>query len=130
MESIENIKAAGLKLTPQRIAVYKSMIKLRHARLEAIVEDLKTDHDNLTLSTVYRVLDSFCDAGLLSLVCHPETGECYYDITVRNHHHLFNGNEIVDYNDEELTEMIREYIKKKRPELNDIEKIQVQITIT
>ena len=129
MESIENIRAAGLKLTPQRIAVYKSMMKLRHAKLEAIVEDLKSDCDKLTLSTVYRVLDSFCKAGVLSLVCHPESGECYYDITVQHHHHLFNGSKILDYEDNELTRMVLEHIHKKRPELSDIENIQVHITI-
>lgn len=129
MENIENIKAAGLKLTPQRIAVYKSMMKLRHAKLETIVEDLKHEHDSLTLSTVYRVLNSFCASGLLSMVCHPDTGDCYYDINVKDHHHLFNGSSIIDYNDEELTAMVREYIQEKRPDINDIEKIQVQITI-
>ncbi|MCF0209430.1 MAG: transcriptional repressor [Bacteroidaceae bacterium] len=129
MEDIENIKAAGLKMTPQRIAVYRTMMTLRHAKLEQIVESLKAEYSNLTLSTVYRVLESFCKAGVLSLVCHPETGECYYDITVKNHHHLFNGSEIVDYRDEELTSLVREFIQTKRPDLKDIEKIQVQITI-
>ena len=129
MESIENIKEAGLKLTPQRIAVYKSMMKLRHAKLDEIVDDLKREYDNLTLSTVYRVLDSFCAAGLLSLVSHPDTGECYYDITAHNHHHVFDGNKIMDYNDDDLTRLVREYIKEKHPEIYDIEKIQVQITL-
>ena len=129
MESIENIKAAGLKLTPQRKAVYEVMMKLRHAKLEEIVESLKAEYDNRTLSTVYRVLESFCRAGLLSLISHPETGDCYYDITVKSHHHVFDGNEIVDYKDDELTQLVRKYISEKRPDLKGIDKIQVQITI-
>ncbi|MCF0173378.1 MAG: transcriptional repressor [Bacteroidales bacterium] len=129
MESFDIIKAAGLKLTPQRKAVYKSMMKLRHARLEEIVEDLKQEYDNLTLSTVYRVLDSFCKAGLLSLVCRPDTGECYYDITTEGHHHLFDRGSIVDYCDDNLTRLVQEYIRENRPDIRDIEKIQVQITI-
>ena len=128
MESIENIKNAGLKLTPQRIAVYRAMIALRHAQLEAIVKYLNERHGRITLSTVYRVLESFCKAGVLSLVCHPDTGECYYDITAANHHHVFSGEHIEDYNDEQLTQLVREYIKANRPEIKDIEKIQVLIT--
>ena len=56
MESIENIKKAGLKLTPQRTAVYKTMMKLGHARLEEIVAHLHAEDETMTLSTVYRVL--------------------------------------------------------------------------
>ena len=108
MESLENIKLAGLKLTPQRIAVYKAMMTLRHAKLEAIVAHLSADGNTMTLSTIYRILESFCKNGLLSLVCHPETGECYYDITVKEHHHVFDGAKIVDYDDNELTKLVHE----------------------
>ena len=66
---------------------------------------------------------------MLALVCHPDTGECYYDITVDDHHHFFDGEKITDYNEQDLTRMVREYLKTKRPELGDIEKIQVQITV-
>ena len=129
MESIENIKEVGLKMTPQRIAVYQAMIDLRHTQLDTIVAYLNERHTTMTLSTVYRVLESFCKAGLIGLVCHPETGECYYDITAREHHHVFDGDVIEDYNDLELTEIVKTYIAKKRPDLKDIEKVQVQITI-
>ena len=128
MESIDNIRNAGLKLTPQRIAVYSAMISLRHARLEAIVKYLNEHYGRITLSTVYRVLESFCEAGLLSLVCRPDTCECYYYITASDHHHLFSGDTISDYQDEELTQLVLGYIKSKRPDIQDIEKIQVLIT--
>ena len=129
MEGIEKIKNAGLKLTPQRIAVYNVMEKLKHAQLETIVFHLKSQDTTLTLSTVYRILESFCNAGVLSQVCHPETGESYYDITVEEHHHIFKGENILDFDDKELTQIVKDYVKTKRPDLHDIEKIQVQITI-
>ncbi|MCF0202956.1 MAG: transcriptional repressor [Bacteroidaceae bacterium] len=130
MYSVENIKKAGLKLTPQRQAVYEAMMALRHARLEEIVAYMKGHHNAMTLSTVYRVLESFCSVGLLTLVCHPETGDCYYDITTKEHHHVFNGTNIVDLCDDELSEMVREYISAKRPEIKDIDRIQIQITMS
>ena len=129
MESIDNIRQAGMKLTPQRTAVYKAMMALRPARLETIVDHLKNYYDNCTLSTVYRILESFCDAGLLSVVCHPDTGDCYYDITVSDHHHVFSEGNIIDLKDDELTQLVKDYIRAKRPEISGIEKIQVHISL-
>ena len=84
---------------------------------------------SITISTIYRILDSFCKANLLSLVFHPEVGKSYYDITVTEHHHIFEGESILDYMDEGLTELIRQYLKEKNFASVDISRIQVQITI-
>ena len=107
METVNKIRDAGLKVTPQRKNVYEVMM----------------------LSTIYRILDSFCKAGILSLVCHPGTGKCYYDICVTEHHHLFYGAEVTDYMAPELTGMIREYLLRRNFDPREIEKIQVQITL-
>lgn len=71
MEGTDKIREAGLKLTPQRKAVYEAMTELRHAPIEEIISCVQSKDKEITLSTVYRILDSFCKAGLLSLVCHP-----------------------------------------------------------
>ena len=129
METINRIREAGLKLTPQRKAVYEAMIELRHAPIETIISFVQSKDKEITLSTVYRILESFCKANLLSLVCHPETGKCYYDITVNEHHHMFDGPQIMDYDDPELTQLIRQYLADKQLDSTDIDKIQVQITL-
>ena len=129
METTDKIREVGLKLTPQRKAVYEAMMELRHAPIESIISCVQSKDKEITLSTVYRILDSFCKTGLLSLVCHPETGKCYYDITVHNHHHLFNGQQIIDYEDPELTRLIQQYLGKKNLASADIGKIQVQIIL-
>lgn len=129
MESTDKIRKAGLKLTPQRKAVYEAMTELRHATLESIISYVQSKDEGITLSTIYRILDSFCNAGVLSLVCHPETGKCYYDITVHEHHHLFDGQQIVDYEDPDLTLLVRQYLEKKNLSSTDIDKIQVQIIL-
>lgn len=129
METTDKIREAGLKLTPQRKVVYEAMMELRHAPIESIIACVQSKDEGMTLSTVYRVLDSFCKANLLSLVCHPETGKCYYDITVREHHHMFDGEQIVDYEDKELTRLIQQYLEAHNIALADIDKIQVQITL-
>lgn len=129
MKTTDRIREAGLKLTPQRRAVYEAMMELRHAPIEAIIACVQAKDKEITLSTVYRILDSFCKANLLSLVCHPETGKCHYDITVREHHHLFDGEKIVDYEDTELTRLIQQYLERHNITAADIDKIQVQITL-
>ncbi len=129
MEAIDKIREAGLKLTPQRKAVYEAMMELRHAPIEAIISCVQSKDKEITLSTVYRILDSFYKAGLLSQVYHPQTNKCYYDITVHSHHHLFYGQQIVDYENPELTQLIQQHLEKKNLVSADIEKIQVQITV-
>ncbi len=128
MESIENIKHAGLKLTPQRRMIYEAMMQLRHATLDDIEEYLKGKGTDMTTSTVYRVLDSFCRANLLSLFFHPETGKGYYDITTSEHHHIFSSNQVSDFEAPGLSEVVRDYLRQQHIPEEDIDKVQVQIT--
>ena len=60
MEGTDKIREAGLKLTPQRKAVYEAMTELRHAPIEEIISSVQSKDKEITLSTVYRILDSFC----------------------------------------------------------------------
>lgn len=129
METVNKIRDTGLKVTPQRKSVYEVMMRLRHATMDEIIAGVQKKDSSMTLSTIYRILDTFCKAGLLSLVCHPGTGKCYYDICVTEHHHVFDGREIMDYIDPELTGMIRDYLQHRHFALGEIEKIQVQITL-
>lgn len=126
---LNRIKEAGLKMTPQRKAVYEAMMELRHATIDDIIERVQSKNKEVTVSTIYRILDSFCAANILSFIYHPDTGKCYYDITVDEHHHLFNGKSITDYDDPELSRLIREYLKNRNFTPEEIAKIQVQVTL-
>lgn len=128
-DGLKRIKEAGLKLTPQRREVYEAMMQLRHATVEDIIERVQSRNKEVTVSTIYRILDSFCSANILSFIYHPDTGKCYYDITVAEHHHLFEGMTIEDYADSELSRLIREYLERKNFSVEEIGKIQVQVTL-
>lgn len=128
-EGLKRIRDAGLKLTPQRREVYEAMMQLRHATVEDIIELVQSHNKEVTVSTIYRILDSFCAANILSFIYHPETGKCYYDITVAEHHHLFDGTSIEDYADKELSQLIREYLERRNFSAEEIGKIQVQVTL-
>ena len=86
MESTEIIKNAGLKITPQRKVVYEVMMELRHAAIDEIIKCVQSKDNEITISTIYRILDSFCKANLLSFVFHHEVGKSYYDPKIRNYH--------------------------------------------
>ena len=128
-DGLKRIKEAGLKLTPQRREVYEAMMQLRHATVEDIIERVQSRNKEVTVSTIYRILDSFCSANILSFIYHPDTGKCYYDITVAEHHHLFDGTTIDDFADSELSCLIREYLERKNFSVEEIGKIQVQVTL-
>ena len=120
------IKTAGLKVTPQRRTVYEVMQELQHASVDTVIEKVRERNPDITVSTIYRILDSFCRAKVLSSV---GDGKQYFDITVGNHHHLFDGQKIADYDDPELTRLIYRYLAGKLPGDTNIDKIQVQIII-
>ena len=129
METIDNIKLAGLRITPQRKAVYEAMMELRHASIDEIIKKVQSKDGEMTVSTIYRILNSFCTANLLSNIFNPDAGKSYYDITVAEHHHVFKGEQVMDYMDDELTAMIRKYLKNKNFGSEKKEKVQVQIII-
>ena len=103
---LKRIREVGLKLTPHRREVYEAMQELRHTTVEDIIERVQSRNKEVTVSTIYRILDSFCSVNILSSIYHPDAGKCYYDITVAEHHHLFGGPAIEDYTDPEFSHLI------------------------
>ena len=128
MDTGEIIKKAELKATPQRKMVYELMMELRHSPIEGIITRVQQQNPEITTSTVYRILNSFSKAGLLSKMNHPD-GKCYYDITPSEHHHVFTDNEVIDYIDPELTELIKSHLKGDLFKELDIKKISIQIFV-
>ena len=126
MNTEEIIRKAGLKATPQRKMVYTIMAELCHSPIDIIITRVQQQNPEITVSTVYRILDSFCEAGLLLKIKHPN-GKFYFDINPMEHHHVFTDNEVIDFIDPELTEMIKERLQVDSFKHLEIEKISIQI---
>jgi len=122
------IKKAGLKATPLRKMVYEIMTELGHCSIDDIFTGIQRQNPDITISTVYRILDAFCRVGLVSKINHP-IGKYYYDITVSAHNHVFKGCEVIDYIDPELAEMVKNNLKSDFFKDLDIEKISIQIIV-
>lgn len=127
MEIKLKIKEAGLKVTPQRQLVYRAVQELCHASIEQIVAKLEQTHPEITLSTVYRVLNSFCDCNLLTKVNHPN-GKVYYDVNVHEHSHIITSKEeLIDIDDPELRRLVEQRLIAQIPNGEQIDKIAIQI---
>ena len=65
----EQLKQKGLKVTPQRVAIYEAIVKLHnHPTAEKIIDYIKRNHPNISVGTVYKVLDSLVENQLLKKV--------------------------------------------------------------
>lgn len=112
----DKLKEKGLKVTPQRVAIYEAIIKLKnHPTAENIIDYIKINHPNISVGTVYKVLDSLTENNLLKKV-KTERDIMRYDAVFSNHHHLYcsETDRIEDFEDEKLNELINDYFKSNK----------------
>lgn len=120
---------SGLKITPQRIAIFNSVIRLNnHPTVEQIADDIREDYPNISIATIYKVLDTLVDNGLLKRVT-TEKDVSRYDAIVEPHHHIYISDSkiIKDYFDSELSDLLISYFSKKEIPGIAIEDIKLQI---
>ncbi|MCX7965898.1 MAG: transcriptional repressor [Syntrophorhabdaceae bacterium] len=87
-EFINRCRAKGLKITPQRIAIYKEVVTSEeHPSAEIIYRKIKPLYPNISFDTVNRTLLSFTEMGLIEIV--EFTGiSRRYDPNTEKHHHF------------------------------------------
>ena len=81
-------KELGIKVTPQRIAIYKELASTdQHQSTETIYKKIKDYYPNISLTTVYRTLETFEKLGLISVV-NVLYNAARYDANLDPHHHI------------------------------------------
>ncbi|MBI2723074.1 MAG: transcriptional repressor [Bacteroidetes bacterium] len=126
----EQLKQKGLKVTPQRVAIYEAVVKLKnHPTAEKIIDYIKKNHPNISVGTVYKVLDSLVENQLLKKVKN-EKDVMRYDAIMQQHHHLYctETERIEDFEDSDLDKLITEYFKQKKIKGFKVKDITLQIT--
>lgn len=118
-----------MKVTPQRIAVLEAIYALKnHPTAEMIMEHIKDTHPGIASATVYKVLDALEEN---QLICRVKTEKEIkrFDGIVENHHHLYSSesNEIKDYINEDLDQLLADFFKKNHIDDFEIEEIKLQI---
>lgn len=95
----------GLKVTPQRVAVYNALKKAKdHPCADNIHKLLLTDFPNISLDTVNRTLLTFARIQIIDVV-EGQGDPRRFDPNLEDHHHFYclSCNSIIDFHDPDLT---------------------------
>jgi Fur family peroxide stress response transcriptional regulator len=128
-EVSSKLRGKGLRVTPQRIAILEAITRLNnHPTAENIIEYIRKNHPNISIATVYKILDALVENGLIKKV-KTEKDIMRYDAIVESHHHIYylDSDRIEDYHDHELNELLETYFEKKKIPGLRIEDIKLQI---
>jgi Fur family peroxide stress response transcriptional regulator len=84
---IQQLKQHGVRVTPQRLVIMKSLLRLKHPTAEQIHEDLSDDYSNISFATVYNTLRSLKEIGLVREIRCGE-GCTRFELMHHDHYHL------------------------------------------
>lgn len=101
---ISQCKELGLKVTPQRVAIYRELANTdQHPSAESICQKIRNYYPNISLTTIYRTLETFEKSGIVSVV-NILYNAARYDANLEPHHHLVcvSCKKVEDYYDDSL----------------------------
>ncbi len=104
---IKRSKELGIKITPQRVAIYRELANTdEHPSAEAIYKKIKNYYPNISLTTIYRTLETFEKLGLISVV-NILYNAARYDANLEPHHHMVcvECKRVEDFYDESLSKL-------------------------
>jgi len=85
---INKCKQHNLKVTPQRIAIYRELIKSKnHPSADNIFQIIRKEYPNISFDTVNRTLVTFSEIGIVDIV-ESFSGARRFDPNIESHHHL------------------------------------------
>ena len=112
----DTLKEVGLKVTSPRVKILRllQLPKNRHISAEELYQKLIEQGDEVGVATVYRVLNQFDDAGIVTRH-HFEGGRSVFELATQEHHdHLvcLKCGEVIEFTDE-LIEKQQKVIAEK-----------------
>jgi Fur family peroxide stress response transcriptional regulator len=129
----ENIRASlsesGLKVTPQRMRILEAIYKLKdHPTAEQVITFVRKNDPNIGSGTVYNVLDTLVQHGLIKKV-KTDRDVMRYDGILENHHHLYckQCDYIEDYSNSKLDTMLKQFFEENKIDNFIIDEIKLQI---
>ena len=111
-ETAQILREKGLKVTPQRIAVYNMLMNTyEHPNAEMIYKSLEPTNPTMSLATVYKTLDFFKQLGLVQELNVGEPSS-RYDAVVQCHPHTVCKvcGKVEDLHMEELTDVAKKLV--------------------
>jgi len=103
----EKCRQAKLSVTPQRLAVYKALVNHdNHPSPDMIYKDMLPDFPTISFATVYKILETFEQRGIISKVTSLHN-TLRYDPLKERHHHIICSKckKIMDIKSKDLDEL-------------------------
>ncbi len=117
------LREAGLKVTRPRVKILKMMQEpsSQHSSVEDIYKKLLEQGEEIGLATVYRVLNQFNDAGIVTRH-HFESGKSVFELTSQEHHdHLvcLDCDKVIEFKDDTIEQRQCDIAKRYHMQLTD-----------
>ncbi|MCM3189453.1 Fur family transcriptional regulator [Bacillus subtilis] len=84
--ALAKLKAKGVRITPQRLAIYCNLLKMNHPTAEELYQSIKISCPTVSLATVYNTIRYFKSTELVKELNFGETTR--YDAATDNHYHV------------------------------------------
>jgi len=114
-------RQAGMPVTVQRRAVLQAVLERDdHPTADQILEVVKDRIPGISRTTVYRVLDTLADLGVIRRLQHAGS-LARFDGRMRRHHHLVCGkcHKVLDLEDKKLNRISVSHIRAEGFEIED-----------
>ncbi len=108
-ELISLLHSRGLKVTPQRLAIYKYIIDSNvHPSADLIFDDIKSILPTISQGTVYKTLGMLVDIGVIQELTFANS-HTRYDNNIKNHINIICNScgDIIDFESDNLTRLNR-----------------------
>lgn len=80
-------RARGLPITTQRKTVFALLIgRTDHPTADQVYDQVRGYISTISRTSVYRILDTLVELGLITKVCHPGSAARFDPKTARHHH--------------------------------------------
>ncbi len=126
----KKLAAQGLKVTMQRVAVYEALLNSKkHPSAEMIIEFVSKKYPGISTGTIYKTLETLVEKKLIMKIKN-DGDKMRYDAFTDNHHHIYieNSDKIIDYYDDELNQLLKNYFSNKKIPNIDIGEIRLEIS--
>jgi len=88
LDAAEALRAAGLRVTRPRLAVFDALERAPHADTDTVAEMARASLGAVSIQAIYDVLRALTDAGLVRRI-EPAGSPARYELRVGdNHHHV------------------------------------------
>ena len=108
---IQNLRQAGLRLTPQRVAICHLLAgNTEHPSAQQLYEQLRPEYPSLSLTTVYNTLEALVALGAIHNLGNDVSGTIRYDAETTPHANLIctSCNRIIDFHSSHVQALTNE----------------------